>query len=214
MAKIASDINKPNGQKTIKPKEVIPFLERLPIYKFFGVGKATAKRMNSWGIYNGYQLKQHSLEFLIQNFGKSGTHFYNIVRGIQNSPVRPNRERKSVGAERTYPDNLKSDKEILEKARWICEEIQKRLLSIGTKGRTITLKIKFSDFQQQTRSKTLNEAIDDEDQIYEIVKELVDQEEIKKSVRLVGVSLSNLENEQRQEEETITKKDSQLKLEF
>ncbi|MCG8573749.1 MAG: DNA polymerase IV [Flavobacteriales bacterium] len=214
MAKIASDINKPNGQKTIKPKEVIPFLERLPIYKFFGVGKATAKRMNSWGIYNGYQLKQHGLEFLIQNFGKSGTHFYNIVRGIQNSPVRPNRERKSVGAERTYPDNLKSDKEILEKARWICEEIQKRLLSIGTKGRTITLKIKFSDFQQQTRSKTLNEAIDDEDQIYEIVKELVDQEEIKKSVRLVGVSLSNLENEQRQEEETITKKDSQLKLEF
>ena len=87
-------------------------------------------------------------------------------------------------------------------------------MSIGTKGRTITLKIKFSDFQQQTRSKTLNEAIDDEDQIYEIVKELVDQEEIKKSVRLVGVSLSNLENEQRQEEETITKKDSQLKLEF
>ncbi|MBN4073027.1 DNA polymerase IV, partial [Crocinitomix catalasitica] len=215
IAKIASDINKPNGQKTIKPKEVDKFLERLSIHKFFGVGKATAARFNKWGIYNGHQLKLHSKEFLNQNFGKSGKHFYNIVRGIQNSPVRPNRERKSVGAERTYSDNLVSDAEILEKVSTICEEIEKRMGGVDAKGRTVTLKIKFSDFQQITRSKTLEKAVNTKKEIYPVAEELLQQEEIKRSVRLVGVTLSNLDfGEKPKVIEDPVPQEYQLKLEF
>lgn len=213
LAKIASDINKPNGQKTIKPKEVEKFLERLPIHKFFGVGKATAAKMNGWGIYNGYQLKQHSLEFLEQNFGKAGKHYYNIVRGIQHSEVRPNRERKSISAERTYSDNLIGAEAIYEKALKICEEIERRASGIETKGRTITLKIKYSDFQQITRSKTLESPTNSYEDIIPVVQELLEQDEHKRSVRLVGVGLSNLEfGESPVVEETP--KEYQIRLEF
>ena len=215
LAKIASDINKPNGQKTIKPREVEKFLERLPIHKFFGVGKATAAKMNGWGIYNGHQLKQHSLEFLEQNFGKAGKHYYNIVRGIQHSKVRPNRERKSVSAERTYLDNLIGSEAIYEKAIKICEEIERRMADIETKGRTVTLKLKYSDFQQLTRSKTLDTPIDTASEIIPIVKELLELDEHKKSVRLVGVGLSNLDfGKEPEEPKEEIPKEYQTKLEF
>ena len=171
-AKIASDINKPNGQKTIKPNEIEAFLERLPIHKFFGVGKATAERMHSWGIYNGHQLKQHSLEFLTANFGKAGKHYYNIVRGIQHSPVKPDRERKSLGAERTFSKNIKGDEEVLDALDKISDIVVKRLKSSNTKGKTITIKVKFSDFQTITRSKTLDQLTDDRDEIFAVSEEL------------------------------------------
>ena len=194
VAKIASDINKPNGQKTIKPHEVLPFLERLPIHKFFGVGKVTADKMKSWGIFNGYQLKQHSLEFLTQNFGKSGAHFYYIVRGIQFSEVKPDRERKSVGTETTFADNKLSFDELQEPILNVIDETARRLKSIQTKGRTITLKLKYTDFSVQTRSKTLENAVDDSTVIAEIINELCNQSPLKMPVRLIGVSLSNLNN--------------------
>ena len=109
IAKVASDINKPNGQKTIHPEEVIDFLEELPVNKFYGVGKVTAGKMYNLGIFIGNDLKKKTLEDLVRVFGKSGTHYYNIVRGIHNSVVKPNRIRKSVAAERTFNKNISSE---------------------------------------------------------------------------------------------------------
>lgn len=211
MAKIASDINKPNGQKTIKPHEVIPFLEKLPIHKFFGVGKVTAKKMNSWGIYNGYQLKQHTLEFLTQHFGKSGKHFYNIVRGIQYSEVKPNRTRKSVGTERTFRFNIENTDEIISELERIAEHTEKRMQSANTSGKTITVKIKFADFTVHTRSRTISEYVSKKSDFFPVVKELVNQEPIDNPVRLLGISLSNLEGERPAPKPTDTK---QLSFEF
>jgi len=161
VAKVASDYNKPNGQKTVNPDEVEPFLEALDIRKFYGIGKVTAERMYQFGIYTGKDLKNRSLEFLEQHFGKSGTHYYYIVRGIHNSPVKPNRISKSVGAERTFNENLSSEVFMEERLESIAKELEKRLQKHKIAGKTITLKIKYSDFSQQTRSKTLPYFISD-----------------------------------------------------
>lgn len=192
LAKVASDINKPNGQKTVHPEEVIQFLEELPINKFYGVGKVTAAKMYNLGIFVGKDLKKKSLEELITLFGKSGRHYYNIVRGIHNSPVKPNRIRKSVGAERTFRENISSEIFMLEKLNDIADEIEKRMEKSKTKGKTITLKIKYSDFTQQTRSKTVNQFIWKKKDFFPIVKELLYQEKLKNSVRLLGISFGNL----------------------
>lgn len=192
IAKIASDINKPNGQKTINPEEVIPFLETLDIRKFFGVGKVTAKKMYHLGIFTGNDLKQKSLAFLETNFGKSGLHYYNVVRGIHHSVVKPHRIPKSVGAERTFNENLSSEVFMLERLKHIATELEKRLKKSKIAGKTITLKIKYSDFTLQTRSKTLSYFISDKNLILETAKELLYQEKMNNSVRLLGISLANL----------------------
>jgi len=154
IAKVASDINKPNGQKTVHPDEVISFLEELPVNKFYGVGKVTAAKMYNLGIFIGNDLKKKTQEELVALFGKSGAHYYNIVRGIHNSPVVPNRIRKSVASERTFNENISSEIFMLERLEQIAEELERRMVKNKTKGKTITLKIKYSDFTQQTRSKT------------------------------------------------------------
>lgn len=211
LAKIASDINKPNGQKTIKPSEVQQFLDRLPIHKFFGIGKATAERMHSWGIFNGHQLKQHSLQFLETNFGKAGKHYYNIVRGIQNAPVRPDRERKSIGAERTFSENLKLPEEVEKTLGDISNILDKRIQKVGKEGRTITLKVKFSDFQVITRSMTLEHPTMQRSIILDTVLALYRQEDFKRSIRLLGITLSNFENTEKLEADPTPQ---QLKLTF
>ena len=195
VAKVASDYNKPNGQKTVNPDEVEPFLEALDIRKFYGIGKVTAERMYQFGIYTGKDLKNRSLEFLEQHFGKSGTHYYYIVRGIHNSPVKPNRISKSVGAERTFNENLSSEVFMEERLESIAKELEKRLQKHKIAGKTITLKIKYSDFSQQTRSKTLPYFISDKALLLETAKELLYQEKLKESVRLLGISLNNLNTE-------------------
>ncbi|MHC5308483.1 DNA polymerase IV [Myroides sp. LJL116] len=194
LAKIASDINKPNGQMTIGPDQVESFLEDLEIKKFYGIGRKTAQRMYHMGIFKGRDLKLKSKEFLQENFGKAGLEYYHIVRGIHNSPVVTNRQVKSVGTERTFSENLSSEVFIIDKIQWIVEELSMRLKKQNVKGKTITLKIKYADFLQQTRSKTLPYYIDDSAMIFDLVKELLYQEKLKDSVRLVGVSLSNLNN--------------------
>ncbi|MDO6736549.1 DNA polymerase IV [Wenyingzhuangia sp. 2_MG-2023] len=196
VAKIASDVNKPNGQKTITPDEVVPFLEKLAIGKFYGVGKVTTQKMYRLGIFTGADLKSKSIEFLEEHFKSSAEHYYNIVRGIHNSPVRPSRTRKSVGAEHTYLENLTSEIFILEKLKILSQEIEKRLVRNQVKGRTVTLKIKYSDFSQITRSKTLEGFVQNENKIFEIVKELLFQQELENSVRLLGISINNLDNEE------------------
>lgn len=208
-AKIASDINKPNGQKTIAPEEVIPFLEKLAIEKFFGVGKVTAAKMKTHGIFTGKQLKECSEEYLSTYFGKSGKHFYNIVRGIQNSEVKPDRIRKSIAAERTFMKDLDSSHYMLEQLDKIADELEKRLQRSKVKGKSITVKLKFSDFTQQTRSKTVNQYINSKDDFFPIVRDLILQEEPKNTVRLLGISMTNLDTQL--DTKTIS---AQLKLEF
>jgi len=195
LAKVASDYNKPNGQKTINPEEVIQFLEELDIKKFYGIGKVTAEKMYQSGIFTGKDLKGKSLDYLEEHFGKSGTHYYNIVRGIHNSAVKPDRMLKSVGAERTFNVNLSSEIFMVEKLENIANELEKRLKSYKIAGKTVTLKIKYSDFTLQTRSKTLPYFIADKALILEAAKELLYQEKMKDSVRLLGISLHNLNTE-------------------
>lgn len=195
VAKVASDYNKPNGQKTVNPEEVETFLENLDIKRFYGIGKVTTDRMYHFGIFTGKDLKTKSQEFLEENFGKSGTYFYNIVRGIHNSQVKPNRIAKSVAAEHTFNENLTSEIFMIEKLERIASELEKRLKRYTISGKTVTLKIKYSDFTTQTRSKTLPYFISDKGLLLETAKELLFQERMKDSVRLLGISLNNLNTE-------------------
>ncbi|MEX0273037.1 MAG: DNA polymerase IV [Flavobacteriaceae bacterium] len=214
IAKLASDYNKPNGQKTVSPEEVLDFLEKLDIRKFYGVGKVTAEKMYRLGIFTGKDLKQRSMEFLEEQFGKSGPYYYQVVRGQHYSPVKPSRIPKSVGAERTFSENLSSEIFMLDRLAHIAEELEKRLKKSAIAGKTITLKIKYSDFTLQTRSKTLSYYVSGKDLILETAKELLYQEKMLDSVRLLGISLSNLNT---QKKETTLQKDSisvQLQFDF
>ncbi len=192
VAKIASDYNKPNGQKTVNPEEVERFLESLEIKKFYGIGKVTKEKMYQHGIFTGKDLKSKTREYLEHHFGKSGGFYYNIVRGIHNSEVKPNRISKSVAAEHTFNENLTSEIFMLEKLERIAAELEKRLKKYTLSGKTVTLKIKYSDFTTQTRSKTLPYFIADKGLLLETAKELLFQERMKDSVRLLGISLNNL----------------------
>jgi len=187
IAKVASDYNKPNGQKTVNPEEVIKFLEDLDIRKFYGVGKVTAEKMYQLGIFTGKDLKAKTLEYLDDNFGKSGRYYYHVVRGIHNSEVKPNRIRKSLAAERTFSENLSSEIFMIQKLEHIANEVSKRLNNSNIAGKTITLKIKYSDFSLQTRSKTLKYYINDSSIILDTAKALLYQEKLKDSVRLLGI---------------------------
>ncbi len=214
IAKVASDINKPNGQKTVPPEEVEAFLEELEIRKFYGVGKVTAEKMYRLGIFTGKDLKSKSLDFLNENFGKSGEYYFNVVRGIHNSEVKPSRIRKSLGAERTFEENISSEIFMLERLENISEEIERRLAKNKVAGKTITLKIKYSDFTLQTRSKTISYYISSKDLILETAKELLYQEKMKESVRLLGISLSNLNTDKDDEKEVKKEVEVQLKFDF
>jgi DNA polymerase-4 len=218
IAKVASDYNKPNGQKTVNPEEVLEFLEHLDIRKFYGVGKVTAEKMYQKGIFTGKDLKSKTLEYLDKHFGKSGRFYYYIVRGIHNAEVKPNRTRKSLAAERTFSENLSSEIFMLEKLEHIAEEVSRRLDKSKIAGKTITLKIKYSDFTLQTRSKTLPYFISDKNIILETTKDLLFQEKMSNSVRLLGISISNLNTEkpkkqilEKNKQKTIS---VQLKFEF
>ncbi|SIP99457.1 DNA polymerase IV [Maribacter ulvicola] len=215
IAKVASDINKPNGQKTVNPEAVIPFLEELDIRKFYGVGKVTAEKMYKLGIFTGKDLKNKSIEFLAEHFGKSGPYYYHVVRGIHNSEVKPHRIPKSVGAERTFNENLSSEVFMLERLDHIAQELERRLTKSKIAGKTITLKIKYSDFTLNTRSKTMPYFIADKDLILETAKDLLYQTELQNSVRLLGISLSNLNTEDKKTTEVLDKSILvQLKFDF
>lgn len=215
LAKVASDINKPNGQKTIPPEEVEEFIESLDIRFFYGVGKVTQEKMYRLGIFTGLDIKNKSLDFLQEHFGKSGKYYYLVSRGIHESAVKPERTRKSLGAERTFSDNISSEVFLEDKLDHIAEEVARRLQKQDVAGKTITLKIKYSNFEVQTRSKTLKLFISSKDLIMEEAKTLLYQEKLKDSVRLIGISLSNLNNEKN---ENIAENDKeilvQLKFKF
>ena len=197
IAKVASDINKPNGQKTVNPDEILDFLEDLPIKKFYGVGKVTTEKMYQLGIFKGADLKAKSQEYLEKHFGKSGTYYYHVVRGIHNSEVKAERIAKSVATEHTFDENISSEIFMIDKLEVIAQQLEKRLKRYNVAGKTVTLKIKYSDFTQQTRSKTLPYFISDRSLLLETAKELLYQERMKDSVRLLGISLNNLNTEQK-----------------
>jgi DNA polymerase IV len=198
VAKIASDINKPNGQKTIPPEEVLSFLENLDIRKFFGIGKVTADKMYGLGIFTGADLKLKSEDFLETHFGKSGRYFYRAVRGVHHSEVSPERIQKSVGAERTFNENISSEVFLEGKIIALAEELSKRLGRSKLSGKTITLKLKYADFNTQTRSKTLPYFIANKDLIIAAATELLYQEVLSNSVRLLGISMGKLNNEKKE----------------
>ena len=192
LAKIATDINKPNGQKTIHPSVVDSFIDDLPIGKFFGIGKVTAKKMNDMGIFNGAGLRSFSQDDLKKNFGKQGLHYFKIVRSIQDSPVNPNRIRKSVGAERTFTHDIDSEAFMLGKLDEIADELERRLINSGNKGKTVTVKIKYSDFSQETRSRSVEHYLQNKENIFPIIEELIYQKKMEKPVRLLGISITKL----------------------
>lgn len=216
LAKIASDINKPNGQKTIPPEKVTEFLEHLEIKKFFGVGKVTKEKMYLLGIFSGLDLKKKSEEFLIEHFGKTGAYYYKVVRGIHESDVKPSRLQRSLAAERTFSENISSEVFMLDRLSEIAKEIEKRLSKNKIAGRTITLKIKYSDFTLQTRSRTMPFFISSSSLILETVKDLLFQERMKDSVRLLGISISNLNNKDKDKSHIPRQKsiDVQFKFDF
>lgn len=199
IAKIASDINKPNGQMTIPPDGVLEFLEDLDIRKFYGVGKVTAEKMYRLGIFKGRDLRAKSLVFLVEHFGKSGRYYYDAIRGVHRSEVKPDRIPKSVGAERTFRENISSEIYLMERLHPIAEELEKRLVRNHISGKTVTLKIRYGDFTLHTRSKTLDHYIKDKEAIIQEVEALLYQDPLQDSVRLLGISLSNLNTHTRQE---------------
>lgn len=209
LAKVASDYNKPNGQKTIPPEEVLDFMEALDIKKFHGIGKITADKMYRQGIYTGADLKLRTQEELISKYGKSGQYYYNVVRGIHTSTVKPVRIAKSVGAERTFTKNISSEIYMEKRLEEIVKALENRIGKKKVAGKTVTLKIKYSNFVIKTRSKTLPLYISDGSLILEEAKKLLFQETLQDSVRLLGISLSNFKSEKKQEPI-----EEQLKLSF
>lgn len=195
IAKVASDINKPNGQKTIMPHEVISFLEELPIKKFYGIGEKTAEKMKKLGIHFGRDLKAWDQALLIREFGKSGNHYYNIVRGLQNSAVKPDRIRKSIGAERTFSKDVYTEKEMKEQLEKIMDTLHKRIDTSKASGKTVTLKLKSYDFEQHTRSFSFDHYTYSREEIFTRIMQLLYAPFPEKPVRLLGITLSNLKNE-------------------
>jgi DNA polymerase-4 len=196
LAKIASDINKPDGICLIPPENAEKFIEELPIEKFYGIGKVTAERMHTLGIHSGYDLKQWDLLSLIRNFGKAGKFYFDIVRGIDERPVEINTERKSIGTELTYEKDLTTRFEIIAELYKVEKELMERIEHSGTTGRTVTLKVKFSDFRQITRSRTLQNYISNFQTLHEAVTEIRKSLNLEGTkIRLLGVSISNLETD-------------------
>ena len=195
LAKLASDLNKPNGQAVITPARGADFVAALPVRTFHGIGPATATRMERLGIVTGADLRARSPEFLRQHFGKSGAWYHDIARGIDHRPVEPHRIRKSVGAEDTFDADIHDPGtarlEILPLAEKVWQHCQARRLT----GRTVTLKVKYADFRQITRSRTLPRPVRDAADLRDVAQELLQPLfPVDRGIRLLGVTLSSLES--------------------
>ncbi|MCK8779428.1 DNA polymerase IV [Rhizobium sp. NTR19] len=194
LAKMASDLNKPNGQAVITPKYGPAFMEALPIKKFHGVGPATAEKMHRLGIKTGADLKSKSLDFLVQHFGKSGPYFYGLSRGIDERQVRPDRVRKSVGAEDTFSQDIHSLEAAETEVIPLIDKVWRYCEANDIRPRTVTVKIKYADFRQVTRSRSTATPIESAKMIREICNTILAGEFLSdKGVRLLGVTLSSLE---------------------
>ena len=192
LAKIASDYRKPDGLFTIHPSRAAEFIARLPIESFWGVGQATAARMHSLSITNGAQLRERDQEFLVRHFGKIGILFYNFARGIDERPVESSRIRKSVGCEQTYREDVTKTQALENSLPILAEELAGRLARSGFRGNTLTLKIKFPDFVQKSRSITVPDCLTDMEDILPLARTMMEELDSGDSTfRLLGLSVSN-----------------------
>jgi DNA polymerase-4 len=193
LAKLASDHGKPDGLFVITPTMGPAFVEALPVGKFHGVGPATTAKMHKLGIETGLDLRAQSMAFLQQHFGKAGAFYYGIARGVDDRPVLANRIRKSVGAENTFSADLFTFESARDALLPIIDKVWGHCESTGTRGRTVTLKIKYADFQQITRSQSLRGVIEGRTALEEISLDLLRaQFPVTKGIRLLGISLSAL----------------------
>ncbi len=194
IAKIASDMDKPDGLTFIGPSRIERFMEQLPVSKFFGVGKVTAEKMKKQHLLTGADLKKLSEERLVQLFGKSGKFYYRMVRGIDHRPVVPHREIKSISVEDTFPEDLEKEEELFEKLKYLSGLLHQRLLKKQLYGRTLTLKVKFSDFKQLTKSLSKNHVYRAPEEIlataYQLLKEMNTAD---RKIRLMGIGCANFE---------------------
>jgi len=192
VAKIASDINKPDGLKFIGPSNIEAFMATLPVEKFYGVGRVTADKMKNMGLHCGADLKKLTEDEMVKAFGKPGRFYYQIVRGIDNRPVQPHRETKSLGAEDTFPYDLTEPEEMYKELDKITETVVNRLKRYELKGRTITLKVKYADFRQITRNQSLLNPVNDGETISTTAKNLLLATGLDNvRIRLLGITLSN-----------------------
>ncbi|TSJ41019.1 DNA polymerase IV [Mucilaginibacter corticis] len=195
VAKIASDLDKPDGLKFIGPSTIPAFMEQLPIEKFHGIGKVTAGKMRKLGVFNGADLKKLGEDELTGNFGKAGKFYYQIVRGIDDRPVQPFRETKSLAAEDTFAHDLTLQEEMVKELEKLSMTVHRRLIQKNLQCRTITLKIKYSNFKLITRSRSYPAPLAGTEAIQTAVIQLL-AETIQEGqrVRLLGISLSNFGN--------------------
>jgi DNA polymerase-4 len=195
LAKVGSDFNKPDGLCVITPALATKFIEALKIEKFPGVGKVTAGKLHELGISTGKDLKKLSQSSLINQFGKFGEYLFNMSHGIDNREVIAERIRKSIGAERTFGEDIHDEAKLLESLHRIAEILDKRIKKSNSSGKTLTLKIKYFDFEITTRSKTVFYPISDISEVLTLAQELFYTPKAPyKRVRLLGLSLSNLDN--------------------
>lgn len=209
LAKIASDMDKPDGLTVIAPSKAQAFIDALPIGRFHGIGKATEKRMLANNITCGLDLRQRSELDLVNLFGKSGHHYFNIANGRDDRPVQPNRIRKSVGAEETFAKDLSHFAEMEAELEPIAANVERRLTRLHARGKTITLKVRYADFKRVTRSETMGAHIREAEVLMEICRRLLRSTQAEeKTVRLLGITVSKLDNEIAEEAAR------QLELEF
>jgi DNA polymerase-4 len=193
LAKIASDYNKPDGLFVIPPDKAIEFIDQLPIEDFWGVGPKTADKMHKMGIFNGAQLRGLSLKHLNDVFGKSGQIYYNFARGIDDRKVITERERKSVGCEQTFLEDISLKSTVIIELYHTVLELEERVSRAGFEGKTLTLKVKYFDFTQISRSLTCNRILKTKADILPVAKKLLNQVDFSadKPIRLIGLSISN-----------------------
>ena len=197
LAKLASDYRKPDGLFVIKPHQGLSFVESLSIGQFHGIGRVTARKMNQLGIFTGLDLRAQSEMFLTKHFGKAGHYFYSIARANDDRPVTPNRERKSIGAESTFEQDLMDYSDLMTQLQPLLEKVWAYCERTGVLGRTVTLKVKYADFQQITRSRTMLTAVTNLSQLQQLSADLLSGiQDLTKGVRLVGISLSSFQSNQ------------------
>lgn len=194
LAKMASDLNKPDGLSLITPEQALGFIEGLPVGKFHGIGPATERKMRALGIHTGLDLRQMPLPLLQQHFGKAALHYYDIARGIDHRPVNAHRDRKSVGVETTFEHDIANPAQVIGQLQALLQQALAKLAEKRLEAHTLTVKIKYQDFVQITRSRTLPSVISSSPEVLLLLPELLKNTEIgEKKVRLLGVTLSALQ---------------------
>src|SRR6201992_2679414 len=200
LAKLASDHRKPNGQYVITPEMGPAFVETLPVGKFHGIGPATSAKMNSLGLHTGLDMRNQTMDFMQAHFGEAGAYYYGISRDIDKREVRANRIRKSVGAENTFWSDLTEFEPMVAELQPLIDKVWRHCAKKGTRGRTVTLKVKFNDFEIITRSRSVTVAVSNRDDLERLSIALLQTEmPVPKPVRLLGVSLSSLQGDDREE---------------